>query len=153
MSVKDMAAMRSAVASATQKPWDLIFFASGHSKYEYECVVVTEDYGDEIFSMNAITRLRNEVDAKNDGLDDAAYIAMFDPPTVTGLLDEIESSRNHRKTVRAAIETLLKGHQRVPSGDHRRPAGTCTGCHPGAAYPCSTRTALEPLLELVGAPE
>lgn len=145
-----MELLKSVAAAATQKPWELIAFDSGHSQYEYECLVVTEDLGDEIFSMNALTRLRNEVDAKNDGLADANFIATFDPPTVNSLLNEIESDLAQRKAARASIETLLKHHQPALAEGHRGSSGTCTGCHSGTVYPCPTRATLEPLLELFG---
>lgn len=101
---------------ATQGPWEAGGMDSGHSKYSVEAWVTTEKFGDQICSMDGLTRSQNEKDAKDDGEADAWFIA---------------HSRTDVPKLTASLKAILKLH--TPSQED----GTCVICKTDV-YPCAT---------------
>lgn len=61
--------------AATEGPWELSAWDSGHSKFEMAARVVTKGSGDLICDMDGLSRSMNEKDALDDGTADGDFIA------------------------------------------------------------------------------
>ena len=51
-----LAELRRLAVNATPGPWEAIIFDSGHSKFEFEASVCTQDVGDSICRMDGLLR-------------------------------------------------------------------------------------------------
>ena len=85
-----LAELRRLAVNATPGPWEAIIFDSGHSKFEFEASVCTQDVGDSICRMDGLLRTAVNERYRTDGSLDAMFIAAANPAAVLGLIDEIE---------------------------------------------------------------
>ena len=67
--------IRARAGAATKGPWEVCAFDSGHSKFEMSVSVITASAGDRICDMDGLGRTLNEIDARDDGMADAEFIA------------------------------------------------------------------------------
>ncbi len=101
---------------ATPGPWEAGGMDSGHSKYSMEAWVTTKKMGDQICSMDGLTRSQNEKEAKDDGEADAWFIA---------------HARTDIPNLVVPLKEILELHAPSPDGK------TCVACKT-AIYPCAT---------------
>ena len=129
-----LAELRRLAVNATPGPWEAIIFDSGHSKFEFEASVCTQDVGDSICRMDGLLRTAVNERYRTDGSLDAMFIAAANPAAVLGLLDEVDQ-------LVAAIDRVRELHQPCNCsmcGDY--PA--CEMCF-SMSYPCATIRALD----------
>lgn len=133
----DLDALRKIAESATDGPWEVLAFDSGHSRFELNCLVITEKDGDNICDMNGLARTLND-HAKDDGHADATHIAAFDPPTVLALITRAEAAEAKQEAVHA-IERVNELHAKTyhsVSDELYDIDPRCDEC--GQSYPCTT---------------
>lgn len=77
---------------ATEGPWEVSAFDSGHSRFEMNVSVITQP-GDSICDMDGLTRSANEFEAADDGYADAVFIARAreDVPKLVAALRAVEA--------------------------------------------------------------
>ena len=88
----DRIELRRLAEAATPGPWEAIIFDSGHSKFEFEASVCTQDVGDSICRMDGMLRTADNERYRTDGSLDALYIAAVSPDVVLGLLDRLDKA-------------------------------------------------------------
>lgn len=67
--------IKARAGAATKGPWEVCAFDSGHSEFEMSVSVITASAGDRICDMDGLGRTLNEIDARDDGVADAEFIA------------------------------------------------------------------------------
>ena len=129
-----LAELRRLAENATPGAWEAIIFDSGHSKFEFEASVCTQDVGDSICRMDGLLRTAVNERYRTDGSLDAMFIAAANPAAVLGLLDEVER-----------LTTVVRRVREL----HRESHGSLSALYPnpicecGKDYPCPTIRALD----------
>ena len=140
----DLAAIRARAEAATKGPWEVCAFDSGHSKFEMSVSVITESAGDRICDMDGLGRTWNEIDARDDGMADAEFIAHAreDIPALLAELDRLNATIGRVRDIHAPIDALDFGVN--PRGNRTK---VCIGCGQDNGnwnyWPCDTICALE----------
>ena len=137
----DLDRLRELAEAATPGPWEAIIFDSGHSKFEFEASVCTQDVGDSICRMDGLLRTADNERYRTDGSLDALYIAAVSPDVVLGLLDRLDKAeriadlaREYAQTALAAVlpELLARAWDegaKDACADPRHPYGECEPPH------------------------
>lgn len=145
-----LAELRRLAEAATPGPWEATIFDSGHSKFEFEASVCTQDVGDSICRMEGLLRTTDNERYRTDGSLDALYIAAASPDVVLGLLDRLAHMTEARDNARAEVERLIEAQhegrwEEVATGDYERWSGM------GIALAAAAVNALPALLDALAA--
>ena len=128
----DRTELRRLLEEATPRPWEAIIFDSGHSKFEFEASVCTQDVGDSICRMDGLLRTADNERYRTDGSLDALLIAAA-VNALPSLLDQLDAA----EAALARVREL-----------HRESRGSMAALYPnplcecGKDYPCPTIAAL-----------
>ena len=109
----DRTELRRLLEEATPRPWEAIIFDSGHSKFEFEASVCTQDVGDSICRMDGLLRTADNERYRTDGSLDALLIAAA-VNALPSLLDQLDAAE-------AALARVRELHEHWPihgDGDH-----------------------------------
>ena len=110
--------LRRLAEAATPGPWEATIFDSGHSKFEFEASVCTQDVGDSICRMEGLLRTTDNERYRTDGSLDALYIAAVSPDVVLGLLDRLDRMTDLQDRLRRA-ESAIGDLAEVAEGSER----------------------------------
>lgn len=119
-----LAELRRLAENATPGAWEAIIFDSGHSKFEFEASVCTQDVGDSICRMDGLLRTDVNERYRTDGSLDAMFIAAANPAAVLGLLDEVERLTAAVERVRALADRIDRHTEVEPDPAMFRDADT-----------------------------
>ena len=118
--------------AATPGPWEAIIFDSGHSKFEFEASVCTQDVGDSICRMDGLLRTADNERYRTDGSLDALLIAAA-VNALPDLLDQLDAA----EAALARVRELHRESRGSMSALYPNPICEC-----GKDYPCPTIRAL-----------
>lgn len=102
--------IKARAGAATKGPWEVCAFDSGHSEFEMSVSVITASAGDRICDMDGLGRTLNEIDARDDGVADAEFIAhaRTDVPALVAALRAVLDLKSEYGSPRFVLSTDLE---------------------------------------------